>query len=343
MSRQANRGIFFIIGPRGPGRLLSGEGHPSRPIKSAALGAADSSPKDMARSKEGGPEVLKEAPYSLCPKKLANLFGFALREAPGVIGSDHGRTVLREVHVHEFSHRLVQVHRHLLALGAHLGDHVVVVGHAAIGESVDEVVGVAVEFLDESDHDLTLRCGEPCRGQADGEFAEGEGGVRLLRVLLRVLDHSEAEGEVEGEGVDCRDSGGLVHGAILPVGGANVKSRSNYFCFTAEVHHTNNGILVEANPVAFLGVERGDVVRVLTAHKLGMLVLRNHDQVPRDLAVVGCGSVHLSEGDADDLSVGEGGANDTGDFLSRVHFLFLSWRGRVGGGATSLHPPSTTL
>jgi hypothetical protein len=29
--------------------------------------------------------------------------------------------------------------------------------------------------------------------------------------------------------------------------------------------------------------------------------------------------------------------------LSRVHFLFLSWRGRVGGGATSLHPPSTTL
>jgi len=246
------------------------------------------------------------------------------------------------VQLHQRHHSLGQILCRVFAILTHLGDHLVVVRDVALVEVDDEVDGVAVERPNQRHHKQTLGVTKPLGREAHGQLAEREGRVDLLCVALDVGGISQAEGEVFGEVVNGSGAGGLVHGAILPVRGAVVKSGADFFCFTAEVHHTDDGILMEANPIALFEVERRDVVRVLTAHKLRVLVLRDHGQVASDLTVVGRGSVHLLKGDADDLSVGESSTNDGSDFLGRSHFLFLSWWSGGGRGnepSAPLAPP----
>jgi hypothetical protein len=71
-------------------------------------------------------------------------------------------------------------------------------------------------------------------------------------------------------------------------------------------------VFVEANPIALVHVVGGDVVRILSAHKLRVLILRNQRQVPGDLAIR-LGSVLLAEGHSESVPVRKRGADDLGD------------------------------
>ncbi len=200
----------------------------------------------------------------------------------------------------------------------HRGGSLAVEGHGSLVQLCDELARISVESLNHGHDEHTLNGGEPSRGDAHGDLAEGESAVHLNRVGLDLFDGRGADADVLNEGDDGGSAlgDGAVHGCIVPDRGASVRNssrESHVFCGSAEFHAAAHIVLVKANPVALLDVEPGDVVGVLTTDKLRVLVLRNDDQVAGDLTVNGKRTVHLEERDSHSLPVGERGANEFGE------------------------------
>lgn len=200
----------------------------------------------------------------------------------------------------------------------HRGGSLAVEGHGSIVQVLDELDRVAVEIPNHGGDEHTLGGGEPSRGDAHGDLAEGESAVDLNRVGLDFFDGRGADADVQNEGVDGGSTAGsgAVHGGIVPDRGAGVRNssrESHVFCGAREIHAAANAVRMETNPSVLLDVESRDVVGMIGTDELRVHILRNDGEVAGDLTIHGEGAIVLHERDTHSLPVGERGANEFGE------------------------------